>query len=119
LGLAPLMTEYTYSGRSYLAVSPELPSTLPPSYPTAPTALRMSEIPEKTTSGAPRGSRSGSHSSNLTSVPRSMRYNPIGCVPSVVHSGRGRKGRPMKHEDSTDNDSDSNPEHNRAAPRAP
>ncbi|KAI9454752.1 hypothetical protein BJY52DRAFT_1224945 [Lactarius psammicola] len=118
-GFPPLMTEYTHGGRSYLTVSPELPSTLPPSYPTPLTALPMDEIPEKITSGAPRSSRPGSYSSSLTSVPRSMSNNPIGCIPSVVHSGRGRKGRPTKHEDSTDNDSDPSLAHTRAAPRAP
>lgn len=115
LGFAPLMTEYTYDGRPYLTVSPELHSTLPPpsSYPTASTALSMGDnIPETTTTSDAPGSSRGSYSSN----PRSVRYNPIGGVPSVAHSGSSeRKVRPTKHEDPTDN---SSPAHNRAARRA-
>jgi len=78
----------------------------------------MSEIPERMTSGAPRSSRSRSHSSNLASVPRSMRYISFGGVPSVAHSGRRRSRRPTKLENSTNNDGGSSPAHNRAASRA-
>jgi len=46
-----------------------------------------------------------------------MCYNPIGGVPSVLHSGRRRKGRPSKRESSTNNYSSSSAGHRRAASR--
>ena len=47
---------------------------------------------------------SGSHSSNLASVPLSVCYNPI-SVPSMAHSDGEPKCRPSKHDD-FDNDDD-------------
>ena len=102
------MAEYTFGGPSYLTISQELPPAPASDYPTVLTALPMSEIPEKMTSRAPRSSRSGPHSPNLTSLSRSMRYNSIGGVPSVLQSGRGREGRY----------GGTSPAHNRAASRA-
>jgi hypothetical protein len=77
----------------------------------------MSENSEDMTSGALQSSRSGFFTSNLTSVPRSMRYNPIGGVPSVLHSGRWRKGRPTKRKNSTNYHNSSSAVHMRAASR--
>lgn len=109
LSFASLMTgvaEYTYGGPPYSTVS--RPYSPPLSvYPFA--------LGEMASSGTSRSSGSGSYSSDLTSVPRSMRYNPIGLAPSVVRSGRGRNGRPTKHRDSTSNDRDPIPAHGHAA----
>src|SRR6266403_5373904 len=58
-------------------------------------SLRAGALSFDSTSG--RTSRGfGSHSPNLSSVPRSVRYNPI-SVPSVARSGRERKRRASKH----------------------
>jgi hypothetical protein len=97
--LAPLMREYTYGGRSqssHLTVSSELYSASPTFHPTVLTALPISKISEKITSGALQRSRSGSQSSYRVSA---RRYTPFSGVPS--HSGRGRKDRPTKHKHST------------------
>jgi len=72
---------------------------------------------EKMTSGAPQSSRSGSYSSNPASVPRYMHYITIGGMPSIVHSGHGRKGRPTQHENSSNNYSSSRAAHKRAVSR--
>lgn len=118
MGLAPLMKEYTYGGRSQRSNptgSPELSSTSPTSHPTVLTAL-PSKTPEEITSGALKCSYSRSQSSYRVPFPRSMRYTPFSGVPS--HSGRGRKGRPTKHKNSTNIAGGSGPVQNRAAPRA-
>ena len=57
---------------------------------------------------------SGSHSPNLASVPRSVRYNPI-SVASVARSGRERKRRSSKHDDFSDDDDDFAPSSNAPA----
>ncbi|KAI9434243.1 hypothetical protein H4582DRAFT_2081297 [Lactarius indigo] len=113
LTLAPPMTdipESTYNGPLYSAVSCYSPpsSVYPP-------ALMSLSVGEMVSSGTSRSSGPGSYSSDLTSVPRSMRYNPISVAPSVVRSGRGRNGRPTKHGDPTDNGHDPSPMHDRAA----
>ncbi|KAF8274687.1 hypothetical protein EI94DRAFT_1695822 [Lactarius quietus] len=81
----------------------------------------MSDIPENMSSDqasdVPPSSGSGFPLSDLFSVPRSMHYNSIGGVPSVVFLGRERKGRPTKHENSTINHSISSLGRNRAASR--
>ncbi|KAH9015267.1 hypothetical protein EDB83DRAFT_2440211 [Lactarius deliciosus] len=114
LSFASLMTgmaEYSYGSPPYSTVS--RPYSPPLSvYPAAPMSLSAGEM---ASSGTSRSSGSGSYSSDLTSVPRSMRYNPIGVAPSVVRSGRGRNGRPTKHGDPTNNDRDPIPVHSRAA----
>lgn len=46
-----------------------------------------------------------------------MRYNPIGGMPSVLHSGRWRKGRPTKRKNSTYYHNISSAVHRRAASR--
>ncbi|KAH9032674.1 hypothetical protein EDB85DRAFT_1954923 [Lactarius pseudohatsudake] len=108
LSFASLMTgmaEYTYGGPPYSTVSrPYSP----------PLSVYPSALGEMASSGTSRSSGSGSYSSDLTSVPRSMRYNPIGVAPSVVRSGRGRIGRPTKHGDPTNNDRDPIPAHGHA-----
>jgi hypothetical protein len=98
------MAEYTY-GSSYATGSPGRPYTPPHSvYPAALMSLSAGEMSSDSTSG--RTSRgSGSHSPNLSSVPRSVRYNPI-SVPSVARSGRERKRRSSKHDDFSDDDDD-------------
>ncbi|KAH8983860.1 hypothetical protein EDB92DRAFT_1551437 [Lactarius akahatsu] len=98
------MAEYTYGGPPYSTVS----RPYSPPLSVYPSALEMAS------SGTSRSSGSGSYSSDLTSVPRSMRYNPIGVAPSVVRSGRGRNGRPKKHGDPT-NVRDPIPAHDHAA----
>ncbi|KAH9038151.1 hypothetical protein EDB84DRAFT_1102921 [Lactarius hengduanensis] len=97
------MAEYTYGGPPY--------STVPRPY-SPPLSVYPSALGEMASSGTSRSSGSGSYSSDLTSVPRSMRYNPI--TPSVVRSGRGRNGRPTKHGDPTNNDRDPIPAHGHA-----
>jgi hypothetical protein len=69
---------------------PRRPYTPPHSvYPAALMSLSAGEMSSDSTSG--RTSRgSGSHSPNLSSVPHSVRYNPI-SVSSVVRSGRERQ----------------------------
>ena len=65
-------------------------------------ALSAGEMSSDSTSG--RTSR-GSHSPNLSSVPRSVRYNPI-SVSSVTRPGRERKRRSSKQDDFSDDDDD-------------
>ena len=91
------MAEYTYSS-SYTTGSSGRPFTLSHSvYPAALMSLSAGEMSSDSTSG--RTSRgSGSHSPNLSSVPRSVRYNPI-PVPSVARSGRERKRRASMQDD--------------------
>jgi len=98
------MAEYTY-GSSYTTGSPGRAYTPPPHgvYPAALMSLSAGEMSSDSTSG--RTSRgSGSHSPNLSSVPRSVRYNPI--VSSVARSSRERKRRSSKHDDFSDDDDD-------------
>src|SRR6266404_4269791 len=104
LNLAAPMAEYTY-GSSYTTSSPGRPYTPPHSvYPAALMSLSAGEMSSDSTSG--RTSRgSGSHSPNLSSVPRSVRYNPI-SVPSVARSSRERKRRSSKQDDFSDDDDD-------------
>jgi hypothetical protein len=61
---------------------------------------------DSTSSRTSRGS--GLHSPNLSSVPRSVRYNPI-SVAAVTRPGRERKPRSSKHDDFSDDDDDSLP----------
>ena len=69
-------------------------------------SLSAGEMSSDSTSGrTSRGSGSGSHSPNLSSVPRSVRYNPI-SVSSVTRPGRERKRRSSKHDDFSDDDDD-------------
>ena len=98
------MAEYTY-GSSYTTSSPGRPYTPPHGvYPAALMSLSAGEMSSDSTSG--RTSRgSGSHSPNLSSVPRSVRYNPI-SVASVTRPGRERKRRSSKHDDFSDDDDD-------------
>jgi len=105
LNLAAPMAEYTYGSPSYTTSSPGRPYTPPHSvYPAALMSLSAGEMSSDSTSG--RTSRgSGSHSPNLASVPRSVRYNPI-SVTSVARAGRERKRRPSKHDDFSDDDDD-------------
>jgi len=104
LNLAAPIAEYTY-GSSYTTGSPGRPYTPPHSvYPAALMSLSAGEMSSDSASG--RTSRgSGSHSPNLSSVPRSVRYNPI-SVSSVARSGRERKRRSSKHDDFSDDDDD-------------
>ena len=104
LNLAAPMAEYTY-GSTYTTGSPGRPFTPPHSvYPAALMSLSAGEMSSDSTSG--RTSRgSGSHSPNLSSVPRSVRYNPI-SVSSVARSGRERKRRSSKQDDFSDDDDD-------------
>jgi hypothetical protein len=104
LNLAAPMAEYTY-GSSYTTSSPGRPYSPPHGvYPAALMSLSAGEMSSDSTSG--RTSRgSGSHSPNLSSVPRSVRYNPI-SVPSVARVGRERKRRASKHDDFSDDDDD-------------
>jgi hypothetical protein len=68
-------------------------------------SLSAGELSSDSTSG--RTSRgSGSHSPNLSSVPRSVRYNPISVSSVPVRSGRERKRRSSKQEDFSDDDDD-------------
>ena len=90
--------------RLYLTDSPELPST-------------PFSMCEKMASGATQSSCSGSYSSNPGSVPRYMHYITIGGMPSVVHSGHGRKDRPTQHETSSNSYSSSRAAHKRAVSR--
>ena len=105
LNLAAPMAEYTYGSPSYTTSSPGRPYTPPHGvYPAALMSLSAGEMSSDSTSG--RTSRgSGSHSPNLASVPRSVRYNPI-SVPSMARPSRERKRRPSKHEDFSDDDDD-------------
>jgi hypothetical protein len=98
------MAEYTY-GSSYTTSSPGRPYSPPNSvYPAALMSLSAGEMSSDSTSG--RTSRgSGSHSPNLSSVPRSVRYNPI-SVSSVARAGRERKRRSSKQDDFSDDDDD-------------
>jgi hypothetical protein len=91
LNLAAPMAEYTYSS-SYTTSSPGRPYTPPHSvFPAALMSLSAGEMSSDSTSG--RTSRgSGLHSPNLSSVPRSVRYNPI-SVAAVTRPGRERKPR--------------------------
>ena len=100
----PTSTSNSYSS-SYMTGSPSRPFTPPHSvYPAALMSLSAGEISSDSTSG--RTSRgSGSHSPNLSSVPRSVRYNPI-SVPSVARSGRERKRRSSKQQDDFSDDDD-------------
>jgi hypothetical protein len=107
------MAEYTYSS-SYTTSSPGRPYTPPHSvFLAALMSLSAGEMSSDSTSG--RTSRgSGLHSPNLSSVPRSVRYNPI-SVPAVTRPGRERKRRSSKHDDFSDDDDDFAP----AAPLLP
>lgn len=119
LGLAPPMREYTSGGRSqrpHLNVSPELSPISPTSHSTVLTASPMSEISEKSTSGALQRSSSGSQSSYRVSARRSIRYTPFSGVP--FHSSHWRKGRSTMHKNSTNIAGSSGPTQNRAVSRA-
>lgn len=98
------MDDYTY-GSAYTTGSPGRAFTPPHGvYPAALMSLSAGEMSSDSTSGSTsRGS--GSHSHNLSSVPRSVRYNPI-SVPSVARSGRKRKCHASKQDDFSDDDDD-------------
>ncbi|KAH9081786.1 hypothetical protein EDB83DRAFT_2589908 [Lactarius deliciosus] len=98
LNLAAPMAEYTYGSPSYTTSSPGRPYTPPHSvYPAALMSLSAGEMSSDSTSG--RTSRgSGSHSPNLASVPRSVRYNPI-SVSSVARSGPSMMTSPTDDDD--------------------
>ena len=91
------MAEYTYSS-SYMTGSSGRPFTPSHSvYPAALMSLSAGEMSSDSTSG--RTSRgSGSHSPNLSSVPRSVRYNPI-PVPSMARLSRECKRCASKQDD--------------------
>ncbi|KAH9055487.1 hypothetical protein EDB87DRAFT_1640469 [Lactarius vividus] len=113
MSLAELITgmsepEYTYGGPPYSTVSRPYSSPWFPDYLPAFSGRRES-------SGTSRSSGSRSYSSDLTSVPRSMRYHPFSVAPSVVRSGRSRNGRATKHGDPANDDCDTIPEHDHAA----
>ncbi len=67
-------------------------------------SLSAGEISFDSTSGL-TSHGSGSHSPNLSSVSRSMRYNPI-SVSSVACLSRERKHRSSKQDSFSDNDND-------------
>jgi hypothetical protein len=84
---------------------PRHPYTPPHSvYPAALMSLSAGEMSSDSTSGR-TSHGSGSHSPNLSSVPHSVRYNPI-SVSSVVRSGREHKRCSSKHTDFSDDDDD-------------
>jgi hypothetical protein len=95
-------------GSSYTTSSPGRPYTPPHSvYPAPLMSLCAGEM--SSCSGSARTSRgsrgSDSHSSNLSSTPRSVRYNPI-SVSSVARSSRGRERRSNQHDGVSDDDDD-------------
>ena len=99
------MAEYTYSS-SYTTGSPGRPYTPPHSvYPAALMSLSAGEISSDSGASGRTSRGSGSHSPNLSSVPRSVRYNPI-SVSSVARSSRSTKRRASKHDDFSDDDDD-------------
>ena len=69
--------------------------------PTARTSLSAGEMTSDSTPGHTNHCGSGSHSPSLSSVSRSVRYNPISVSP-VVGSGRERKRR-LSKDDNFDN----------------
>jgi hypothetical protein len=100
LNLAAPMAEFTYgrSGHPYSDVYSDysaLPSLVDPfDF----TSLSAGQASNDSSSGRhTRGS--GSHSCDTSSVPRSVRYNPIGDS----RSGRERKRRSSKNDDFSDN----------------
>ena len=97
------MAEHTYGRPSYMTSSPGRPYTPPHGvYPAALMSLSAGEMSSDSASG--RTSRgSGSHSPNLASVPRSVRYNPI-SVPSMARPSHERKRRFSKRISPTNDD---------------
>jgi hypothetical protein len=102
------MAEYTY-GSFCTTGSHGRPFPPPYSvYPDALMSLSAGEMSSDSTSG--RTSRgSGSHSPNLSSVPRSVCYKPV-SVSSVVRTGRERKRRSSKQDDFSDDNDDFAPD---------